>query len=952
MGDSVDTVPLTLAGKRIAVPVDQAGTLISQGWSQETPEQRADAFEGQLQDERAPGIVASAGLGLARGATLGVSDKIGNAILGQDYRRFANEADTAHPFVSTGGQLVGGLALGELGGINEAIGSKVAGLGLDEAGVTGRVVANTLEGAGQGAVQNAGAYVADTALGDRSLSADGFVGAMGDGAMWGGVAGGALSLSSEGLTAARRLFPAAEMTETAAKAARTAATSEISNAVADSGELAQVAQTKLTNLAEQEAIVNPSFKQQIDQIRLKAAQDVADQQVLRETAKTEGEVAKNKLAAAKAEQKAVKAPGRGKPSAKSILDDLSSLADEGTPAAESVAAPVAEDGASALERQLQGTKTLVDQGKSISEIGEMRPSTIGLNTQINDALAKVNPDAAKLNDALTTATKSSDELSGWLDKYGDKSNVNKFERNQATRDTADSWRNKGEGWQSQVPEGEGNIGLARGTTNEWRGSEAGRRAWEKDFEAGRTPYHYGGMTSDEQSLADSAVDDITLRRMKRGGLSAPTGDEIINASEPVSAKIEKALKARSADINDDIAETAPMITRHEAAHADLVEALGPGAPPASAQRADGFRQAQQVSSQKAAEQTAATADAIGKQSPVSVGSQLLSKASSAGTMYEALRMMGVPLPDPHSIPVIGPLLSVYLKAKVLGKAFGRFGGKVAESSETVIASKAAAIRQSVYKAIDAGLAGSAKVTKVAASQAGAAAILGHKLFAPEGPTESPAPYTSQPEAGSLGDLYLARAAEVQASQRPGAIADAIKARIQTSDPEVLAQIIETKTRQLNYLASVMPRPTAPSGLLDGRVWLPAKQDLLRWVTSIAATNNPDGVLERASVGLATQDELDAVKNVYPALYADGQKRVIQQVADGKGQNLTTVQRAALSRTWGLPLDSSASPERTAWLQATYKPPAPPPQPSGPIPQSTIAGPITIGQRSLTPLDSR
>ena len=59
----------------------------------------------------------------------------------------------------------------------------------------------------KGAQGTAGAYVSDVALGRRDLTPDGFTGAMGKGAFYGGVAGGgAVSRPPSGLNAAAGCF--------------------------------------------------------------------------------------------------------------------------------------------------------------------------------------------------------------------------------------------------------------------------------------------------------------------------------------------------------------------------------------------------------------------------------------------------------------------------------------------------------------------------------------------------------------------------------------------------------------------------------------------------------------------------------------------------------------------------------------------------------------------------
>ena len=450
-----------------------------------------------------------------------------------------------------------------------------------------------------------------------------------------------------------------------------------------------------------------------------------------------------------------------------------------------------------------------------------------------------------------------------------------------------------------------------------------------------------------QRAAAKAQDEVHTA-YAAGHFRPPSGEDIVGAA-PIDAKIANALKTdKAADFADDIATTAPMITRHEAAHADLVDALKQDAPFMSVDKARQFRAAQQAASAKATDQVGLTADAMAKAPTAATG--LLSKATDAAATYQALVQLGVPLPDPHSIPVIGPLLSAYLKAKVIGKAFGRRGGGVAATAETTIAAKSAAVRQRIYKAVDASLGVGAKVTGAAAKYGGGAiAALGHTLFDAGPPAKQP--YSSAPEAGELGDLYLKRQNEVIASQKPGAIQDAITKRVRASDPDIISSIVDAQTRVLGYVASKMPQASSPPGILDGRVWLPAKSSIVTWGRIIGATQDPAGVLERAAAGEAGGDELDAVKACYPSLYADAQQRVVSQVADGKGHDLTSAQRQMVSRTWGLPLDASSQPGHAQWLQASYAAMPPAPMASqGPM-SPTIAAPVNLGQRTLTHLDS-
>ncbi len=941
-------------GTPVWMPDEQVSHAESLGMVRQASSDVANDLTPVEDTEGGAGGAVKAGLSsVASGATLGLSDVALRGILNRGDLESVRRAREEHPIVSTIGTMVGAIAPAVLTGGESAaaeapsllsalpsaklarIGSRIV-EGGDGAGVVGRAAASATAGAAEGALQNAGSYVSDVALGDRKLSADGFIGAMGQGALWGGVAGGALQLTSEGMTAARRLFPGAETTAEAATAARHAATSEIAASLEDSSALATKAEAQLRDLGAQEELTNPTYRQRVQEIKLRAAQDVADAQVARAKAQAAGAELTTKSKAARLAK--AEAAAKTKP-VMNWLDSFTASAPLEEGASRVVSGEMSGDG---LLAKLTATKQGLDAGSKLSEL-------------TNAELAKVNPAARKINDALVESRSSADAMRSWLAKYGGDSAVAYDAASPALRKAKIADWAKGAGDDDPAaahflndPVRDDTYRLGPNASPEARkaanaaGADAAHAAFtpalaEATNVSGSGTEAMARARYASQRAAAKAQDEVHT------AFRAPTGDEILGASP--TAKIGKALAAHPATRAEEIVEAAPVITKHEAAHANLTEALGPNASPASQARAGAFRDAQRESTSKAQDQIALTADAIDKAAPQSLGKRMLAKAGDAGATYEALRMMGVPLPDPHSLPVIGPLLSVYLKAKVIG----RLGGKVGATAEATIATKAAATRQRIYAAADAMLAGGAKATRAAAAvSGGAAAALGHSLFA--GPDAKSPPYSSEPKLGELGELYLARASEIDAATKPGAIAASVKARIMTSDPEALQEIVATKERQLQFLSSKMPRPNGPPSPLEGRIWLPAKADLQQWAKLVGATEDPAGVLERAGKGGASADEIDAVKTVYPSLYADAQRHVIEALADGKGHDLPQPQRAALSRAWGLPLDMSMQTGHAAFLQAGYQPTTPAPQPSAPMGQPTITGPINLGQRMMPRLD--
>jgi hypothetical protein len=930
-------------GAVVFVPEDQAGHAESLGFTRESAQSTAADVTAPANDEGgvAGGIAAGIGSGLS-GATLGLSDVALGAVLGRGDREAQARARAAHPIISTIGNVVGSVAPALLTGGASAeaeglsgiqslaratpagrigmLGSRIAESGAG-GGLLERTAATATAGATEGALQNAGGYVSDVALGDRDLSAEGFLGAMGKGALYGGVAGGALQLTGEGLTAARRMFPASEMTTAGAANARRAATSEISSSLDDTTTLIQQSDSRLGRLGAQEEAASPSFRQKMDEIRLKAAQDVADAKVATARARQGGA----EMAMKSNAERVLKAEAAA--SSKPAMDFLRRFE---TPAIEDVAAA-------------------------------------GIQEATHAELAKVNPEAAKIVAASTEAKSSAAAMRDWLDKYGGDSAVAYDTATVAGKKAKTDAFLKGANPDDPAiahflgdPENTGvRIGGAGSTEMRKAANAAGAEAAQRAF----TP-----ALADAANVSGSGTEMMVRARYASAkaaakaqdavhtlGIRTPTGAEILAgnpaakieraAATTPAAQIDRALRAGPTDLADEIATTAPMITRHEAAHADLSEMMGQEAPTTSQARAAGFRAGQQQATAKSQAQVGAVVDGVTKQP--GLASRVLGRVGDAGSTYEALRMMGVPLPDPHSIPVVGPLLSLYLKAKVLGRFRGKGGGDLLATAEGTIAGKAAVTRQRIYGAVDAMLGAGAKAATKAAPAIGGAAALGYKLF-DDGESKAPAPYSSKPADGEIGDLYTARLAELSSAMQPGAIEKAVKSRISTSDPTILASIISAETRKLKYLYNAAPKPDAMP--LPGHPpQLPSKAEMLAFGQIAAAAHDPAAIFERvAQGGTARSSEIDLVKNVYPQLYADAQKKLVDMMSTADTRQ-SYARRIAISALIGLPMDSTMSPAHAAYLQAGNASPAMPTSPVQ-MPHPTLTSSISIGDRTLTRLD--
>lgn len=474
-------------------------------------------------------------------------------------------------------------------------------------------------------------------------------------------------------------------------------------------------------------------------------------------------------------------------------------------------------------------------------------------------------------------------------------------------------------------------------------------------------------------------------------------------SIPVSAaeyEERLAVGKRPKNIGPDVGRAAKAINDYEEAMASMVEALGADAPPAAVEHAKAYREAMAVQSNASAASSAkAAADIDGKVKPAlnsgtevddqiakalrihdaraqakarpadatvvdskatqamraqdsksvpvaetpaapSIGSRL----ADAGTAMEVLKALGVHVPALSAIPVIGPILGLYLKARAVMKIIGRKGGAIERSTEGIVAAKSAATRDRMSTATADLLTGAARKVGKASAAAGPAAILATKLF-PGGP---------DPKSKDMRVLYEARSNEIARALQPGAIAHAIGDRIQTADPHLQDAITAQVERGIQFLDSKMPKQTVLPGVLPGDgVWKPSKAALEEWAKYVHAVNDPASVLEDLAKGHVTLEGAETLRVVYPALFAEAQQTLLQHAVEFQ-KTLPYPRRVMISIMFNVPIDGTMTPEHRQFLQpppaSTSMPISVPstPTPTGPA----IMGPLHLGQQTMTALDRR
>jgi hypothetical protein len=168
---------------------------------------------------------------------------------------------------------------------------------------------------------------------------------------------------------------------------------------------------------------------------------------------------------------------------------------------------------------------------------------------------------------------------------------------------------------------------------------------------------------------------------------------------------------------------------------------------------------------------------------------------------------------------------------------------------------------------------------------------------------------------------LARArAVIQLAGTPDALAEAVgKALGRVADvaPNVAAQVSTTAAAATAFLASKAPKE--PGGGLDvpalKRPWKPSSAEVARFSRYLSAVTSPANVLEDMAAGAVAPESVEALRAVYPALFADVQQRLSERLAR-HGTALDYHQRLAVRHVLGATaVDGPSAAARTLTLQA-------------------------------------
>lgn len=189
--------------------------------------------------------------------------------------------------------------------------------------------------------------------------------------------------------------------------------------------------------------------------------------------------------------------------------------------------------------------------------------------------------------------------------------------------------------------------------------------------------------------------------------------------------------------------------------------------------------------------------------------------------------------------------------------------------------------------------------------------------------------------------YAKRAEEVRdLAGNPEALHERLTTQgdgIQDAAPDTTLAMHLASVRAVMFLASKLPQEPRRGPL--GAPVEPSPAEVARWTRYYEAIEDPVGILKQAAAGTLTPEAVEAVRVVYPELFAQIALAVYDQLA--KHPNVPYRSRLMLSLLLGEDMDGSIG--MGAANQSAF---AAPQRQSGPGPSK--AGSVTLSSRTLTP----
>ncbi len=944
------------------------------------------------------GTLNSGLTGLASGLTVGGSDILLGAALGDDQRERLQAEIEANQGVRTAGEIGGALA-GAFAAPGGALVATPAGYlgtmatrsveaGLAQGGARG--VGQALVAMGtEGALQNAGQYIGHAALADVDTSAEGFSAALGTGFAFGAGIGGASLGVVRGTIAARKMYSKlfdgseealVDVSNTWKNQSQALLEADADNAAKAKQILEDISSAKRTASAE---VRRTDIRLREEQAR---AADIATQPkkapFVPESTPPMGErfgpyelygpaeAPREQFGPFEYQGPRERGPLTGDATQVLPREQLAKGGRQAAPAAEVRAS---DD----LVAQLEGTKKALDTGAELSDVvGGPRPfgdadipeealsagrfSTFGeempwerafreTSEALGDDIAKQEADLMEALQEFETARK--DFLDNIVDDAVKKNAPQFLNREMSGENLAVPLDFAPRGPQAQS--------AAEATR---AGSPGKRVALERDLETAAAKGDEALADDLEEQLAKLSPDDIgnvsraadVITRYEKA--SAKLTEALGENAHPISAvAAEELTKAesdamrkytdRSTRAMEDVETFGPWL-EYGPTNMPTKERLALAKSDKATAKAEYAKIAAQEAEAKAAYNKAAAKEKSNLKSlkaeqkaakATEKEAAKASKASRAADLGSALEIFDIPgLPKPSDLPVVGPLLGAYLKFRAVKTAMSRFSGRVPATAEAKMAVLSAKTKDRIAGAIDRSLNVAAAAGKVSMRAPQLAGVLSSRVYDDGEP--------DAPKGASLPELTAVRSRELAAYvNTPGAIETDVRARLAgVTNPDLIAAVEKHRRMAMQYLLDHAPK-IPPQSPLVKTTYLPSPAVSMEFARRYEAVNDPASIYERieGQQAMITLEAADALRKVYPSLFVLAQQRLMAQAAKIQ-HTVPTRQRIQMSMLYNIPLDPSMDPVNMEILQQSFVR-KPPPQPAAQAatPTPAVAAPTNL-----------
>ena len=120
-----------------------------------------------------------------------------------------------------------------------------------------------------------------------------------------------------------------------------------------------------------------------------------------------------------------------------------------------------------------------------------------------------------------------------------------------------------------------------------------------------------------------------------------------------------------------------------------------------------------------------------------------------------------------------------------------------------------------------------------------------------------------------------------------------------------------------FLASKLPQHNDMGPL--SKTWVPSKTEISSFNRYYDAVTNPTGVMKQAAAGTLTKEAIEAVSTVYPAIYAEMQKAILEKLVGKKQESIPYQNKMMISMIIGSPMMHSMTQQTISSIQQAFAP---------------------------------